>query len=104
MRDWTYIDNNVFINPPDGVQIIPEWRDYENLFYVTFDVDNLSHVNFVRKCDGKSKINSLDGYCMSSGCSCRHPDGSKSIPYCGLFRAYDSDGIKKDFIHQMFGI
>lgn len=104
MKYYTYARTNVFKNPPHGVQIVPEWREYSNEFKISFDIDNLEHVNFVRRCDGKSEIGSLNGYCMSTGCSCRHPNGSKTIPHCGLFQSYDQSGIKKDFIYQIFGI
>lgn len=114
MKDDTLVEQIKFKNPPRGItvkrrflggySVEAEYTKRRYLLEVEFDIDNLEHVNFIRACDGKSAIGSLDGYCMSSGCSCRHPDGSKGIPYCGLFKLYDDDGIKKDFTHQIFGI
>ena|SRR5687768_12210648 len=105
MRDWTFIETKVTKNPPSGVTVVMYGdQEHQPLFEVTFDIDNLEHVNFVRIHDGKKPLPHLKGYCMSSGCSCRHPDGSKGIPHCGLFQCYDSDGIKKDFLYQILGI
>lgn len=114
MKSTTLIEQVAFKNHPEGMEIIRRFlggysdkTDYKNRRYlleIEFDIDDLEHVNFIRKSDDKQALNSLNGYCMSSGCSCRHPNGSKGIPHCGLFKAYDNDGIRKDFVHQMFGI
>jgi hypothetical protein len=68
-------------------------------------ISDVEKVNEVRIKEGKPEIKSLNGYCMSTGCSCRNPlTNEKGRPDCGLFKSYDSDGIKKDFIHEIFGI
>lgn len=77
---------------------------YINHEKVYFDINDLADVNRVRKLEGKPPIASLHGYCMSPGCSCRHPDGHKGVPHCGLFKCYDEDKIKKDFFWQILGI
>jgi hypothetical protein len=104
MQGWTYASTNKFINPPNGITIQPSWGDYVDHFYITYNADNLEHVNFIRRHAGKSELPHLKGYCMSTGCSCRHPNGSKGTPVCGLFKCYDEDGVKKDFIYQILGI
>lgn len=116
MKDWTIVQKRKFKNPPAGITVDGKaWTIYEYdektkrspkryVFKVTFDMCNLDHVNYLRKIDGKEPFEHLNGYCMSTGCSCRHPDGSKGIPICGLFKLYESDGVKRDFIHQIFGI
>lgn len=40
-----------------------------------------------------------EGYCMSIGCSCNTEDALN----CHLFRRFDSDRIKKDFVYQSLG-
>jgi len=101
MNHWTIMDKIIPVLDGMVVDWIDEKRNWQ---HVTFDMDNLTHVNFIRSHDGKSELPHLRGYCMSTGCSCRHPNGSKSRPDCGLFRCYDEDGIKKDFIYQLLGI
>lgn len=114
MRDWTYIQKRKFKNPPKGIVELKEFSGgwiyvdgiKRQLVRVEFDMDNLEHVNFIRAKDDNPKkpLPHLNGYCMSTGCSCRRPDGSKGRPDCGLFKCYDDDGIKKDFIYQILGI
>lgn len=106
MIDTALIDAAKYSNPPIGVEFIKnmDLPNGDRLVEVAFDISNLAHVNFIRQCDDKSPLPHLNGYCVSSGCSCRHPNGSKGIPQCGLFKCYESDGVKKDFIYQMFGI
>lgn len=92
MKTCTYV-------PKPGQEEKPRYlQEQEEVFY---DVTSLEEVNNIRMRCGKSPITSLNGYCMSSGCSCYDP---KPLPICGLFRSYDADGIKKDFINQIFGI
>lgn len=107
MRHWTITHTKFFKNPPAGITIEMYGDNKHNpMFWVTFDMDNLEHVNFVRVHDENPKkpLPHLKGYCMSTGCSCRHANGSKGRPDCGLFKCYEADGIKKDFIHQLLGI
>lgn len=87
--DYTYI------KPNNGDPYAPSER-------VEYDETSLSDVNRIRVLDGMPKLNSLQGYCMSSGCSC----GTKlnrGNPVCGLFKSYD-DGIKKDFLYHILGL
>lgn len=70
-------------------------------YYNPCDLDD---VNRIRQMDEKSPLASLNGYCMSTGCSCRDHEGKKGLPICGLFKSYESDGVKRDFINQLFGI
>lgn len=68
--------------------------------YYEIDGNNLEEVNEFRVSEGKQPLNSVDGYCMSTGCSC----SQKRRPMCGLFMNYDEDGIKKDFVWQILGV
>jgi hypothetical protein len=104
MKAYTFSENKMHINPPNGIRLFMSERTINPMIEIEYEIDNLEHVNFVRSDDGKRELQSLDGYCMSSGCSCRHPDGTKGIPICGLFRTYEADGVKRDFINQLFGI
>jgi hypothetical protein len=100
MRHCTFSNNKSHRDIPNGVSVLLN----ESYIEILFDMNNLEHVNFVRQDRGKSKLDRLDGYCMSSGCSCRHQNGSKGRPDCGLWKANEEDGIKKDFIYQILGI
>jgi len=72
--------------------------------YFEIDSNSLEEVNEFRIRDGKNPLKSLNGYCMSTGCSCTHNCQVDRRPMCGLFREYDESGIKKDFIYQILGI
>jgi hypothetical protein len=83
-----------------------EWT-YVKKEQVWYDPNSLEDINAIRKADGKKELTSLDGYCMSSGCSCRYksnPDCGKGIHICGLWKQMESDGVKRDFLHEILGI
>lgn len=80
---------------------------YINGEKVEFDIDNLEDVNRIRTLNfGPGyELKSLNGYCWSPGCSCRHPGTKKKgVPHCSRFKAYESDGVKRDALNDLFGI
>lgn len=84
-----------------GVYTFSDNRDqYGHYIKHYYKPDELADVNRVRQLCSKRLIPSLNGYCMSTGCSC----GDETKPICGLFKSYEADGVKRDFINQMFGI
>lgn len=91
-KPWTFIPS------PGEDKTLPAYQRTD--IKENYNPYDLQDVNRIRIACNKSPIDSLNGYCMSSGCSCR-PE-HKSI--CGLFKSYEADGIKKDFINQIFGI
>lgn len=74
--------------------------DHGNWRKEFYNPGDLSDVNRVRVMANKTPLTSLNGYCMSTGCSCAATDK----PNCGLFKSYEIDGIEKDFLYEFFGI
>ena len=74
---------------------------------VAFDIEKLDEVNRIRTLTWGPghELKSLNGYCWSTGCSCRHPvTKQKGVPHCSRFKSYDQDGVREDCINQLFGI